>query len=118
MTRPVGYLPGYGRVDGVLPQHTMRPQIVTHDGKKYLVHHAAGLTAGVVRSGGDEGTDVPAVTIWHDGPNDMPLGLALTFLPDDDMLDAIIASLTGIRDRQRARAVDLAEAAFAKAGGK
>lgn len=119
MSGVTGKLPNYARIDGDGTVVPMAPQIVHHDGHNYLVAHAEGFTTGVAVSRGQaprEGRFV--ITTWCQPAPDAPLGLALTFTPNDAMLDTIIASLTRFRDEQRRHAVASATAALKKAAGK
>jgi len=113
-----GRLPGYKECVGSSVAQ-MQPQIVDHDGETFLVVHSERFSTGVVRPKGTNGeADRTVMTIWGEKTLGAPVALALSFTPDDEMLDLIISSLTKARDRQRETAKALAAAALRKASGK
>lgn len=76
------------------------------------------LQRGILLGTGDADTDYQiCVTLWSESA-ELPLGTALAFRPNDEMLDAIIGSLTQLRDEKRAKASDLAAAALRKAAAR
>ena len=112
-----GRLPGYTKEGGVCRE--LPPQLVEHDGKRFLMVHAAGFTTGLAVPSGqavEEGRVV--LTIWSDPPHGAAPGIALTFTPGDEHLDMIVDSLTRLRDDGRASAATQTAAALAKAAGK
>lgn len=118
MMRETGKMPGYHSAEGNT-QRQMAPHMVMHNGQPFVVVHAGGVTTGLIVSPGEDLAEGRiAMTTWCDGPDGFGGGTALTFTPDDDMLDLIIASLTEARDTKRKAAAKLASAALARAGAK
>ena len=115
---PTRRMPGYQECAGDAVDQ-MAPQFLEHDGKTFLVVHASAFSSGVMRPTGTNGeADRIVMTIWADAAPGAPVSMALSFTPDDDMLDVIISSLTVARDRQREFAKTQAAAALRKAAGK
>lgn len=119
MIGSTGKMPNYTRHDADYRRTRLAPQITIHDGKSFLTLHAASFTVGlVVKPGQDPADGDIAMTTWCDGPDGPGQGMALTFTPDDGMLDMIVGALVQFRDAKREAASKLASAALAKAGGK
>lgn len=116
MNRPE-FMPNYRRHEG-LPSKRLPSSMIEYDGKQFIVAFAEGLTTGLT---GTTANDLrPVITIWQDPVPERgrPIGIGLSFTPDDEHLDMIIESLTGIRDRCRAQAKEQANAMLRKAAGK
>lgn len=116
MIRPK-YSPNYRRLEG-LPMSRIPTAMIEHEGDSYIVSQAEGLTTGLVGS-----TEIglrPVITVWQEPVPSAgrPIGIALSFTPDDEHLDMIITSLTRMRDQRRAEAKEQADAALRKAAGK